>query len=107
MGSPIGIHKDRIQNGSVISGSRFTHWFKDTFLAYSPATAPVIPVASTVNISVNGVAATVPAKLINDSWWIMLSGGSTYIKIRDVLIALGFGNLEWSAVTNTILASKG
>lgn len=34
VGAPIGMRKGRISNGRVLSGSRFTHWFKDTYITY-------------------------------------------------------------------------
>ena len=34
-GAPVGVRKGKIQNGAVTSGSKFTHWFKDTYIQYS------------------------------------------------------------------------
>lgn len=34
VGSPVGMRKGRIQNGRVVSGSKFTHWFKDNWIEY-------------------------------------------------------------------------
>ena len=34
VGAPVGMRKGRIHNGVVISGSKFTHWFKDTYIQY-------------------------------------------------------------------------
>lgn len=39
VGAPVGMRKGRIANGRVVSGSRFTHWFKDTYITYTGATA--------------------------------------------------------------------
>lgn len=39
VGAPVGMRKGRIANGRVVSGSRFTHWFKDTYITYVGATA--------------------------------------------------------------------
>lgn len=36
-GAPIGMRKGKIANGQVVSGSKFTHWFKDTYIAYEEA----------------------------------------------------------------------
>lgn len=33
-GAPTGMFKGRIENGKVVSGSKFTHWFKDTAIDY-------------------------------------------------------------------------
>jgi len=33
-GAPTGMFKGKIQNGRVTSGSRFTHWFMDTYINY-------------------------------------------------------------------------
>ncbi len=37
VGSPVGMRKGKIQNGKVVSGSKFTHWFKDTYIDYLQA----------------------------------------------------------------------
>lgn len=34
VGAPVGVRKGKIVNGKVISGSKFTHWFKDTYIDY-------------------------------------------------------------------------
>lgn len=34
-GAPTGMRKGKIQNGKVITGSKFTHWFKDTLIDYT------------------------------------------------------------------------
>ena len=39
VGAPVGMRKGRIEGGRVVSGSKFTHWFKDTFIDYSDAPA--------------------------------------------------------------------
>lgn len=33
-GAPRGTLKGKIQNGKIVSGSKFTHWFKDTNISY-------------------------------------------------------------------------
>lgn len=33
-GAPVGMRKGRIANGRVVAGSRFTHWFQDTYITY-------------------------------------------------------------------------
>ena len=34
VGAPVGMRKGIIKNGRVVAGSKFTHWFKDTYLEY-------------------------------------------------------------------------
>ena len=46
MGGGVGAYEGRIQDGRIAKGSKFTHWFKDTFIEYSN-TAEVAPPAST------------------------------------------------------------
>lgn len=50
-GVPVGMRKGKITNGKVTRGSKFTHWFKDTFIDYGkggitipPNKQPVKPV---------------------------------------------------------------
>ena len=33
-GAPVGMRKGKITNGKVTVGSKFTHWFKDTYIRY-------------------------------------------------------------------------
>ena len=33
-GAPNGMLKGKIENGKVVKGSKFTHWFKDTYITY-------------------------------------------------------------------------
>lgn len=33
-GAPTGMFKGKIENGKVVKGSPFTHWFKDTYITY-------------------------------------------------------------------------
>lgn len=36
-GCPVGTRKGTLKNGVIISGSKFTHWFKDSWITYLPA----------------------------------------------------------------------
>ena len=56
-------------------------------------------------ILIGGATTTVPADFIDNSWWVTLPGGMR-IKIRDVLKTLGYGNLEWNAAANMIVAGR-
>lgn len=47
VGAPIGMRKGRISGGRVVSGSRFTHWFKDTYISYGGASNTVSSVDKT------------------------------------------------------------
>ncbi|OLS02870.1 hypothetical protein [Tissierella creatinophila] len=48
VGAPIGMRKGRIQNGKVVSGSKFTHWFKDTYITYVSETPNRNPSVNTL-----------------------------------------------------------
>lgn len=55
VGAPVGMRKGRIANGRIVSGSRFTHWFKDTYIDYiSSSSKPVIkpPTKPTGDLSI-------------------------------------------------------
>lgn len=39
-GAPKGMMKGKIQNGRVVSGNKFTHWFKDTNITYNSESVP-------------------------------------------------------------------
>ena len=41
-GCPYGVIEGKIQNGTVASGSNFTHWFKDTYIFYLDKAAAYI-----------------------------------------------------------------
>lgn len=34
-GAPTGMFRGKVSNGKVVSGSKFTHWFRDTYIDYS------------------------------------------------------------------------
>lgn len=42
-GVPVGMRKGKITNGKVTKGSKFTHWFKDTFIDYGKGGATIPP----------------------------------------------------------------
>lgn len=43
VGAPVGMRLGRVANGRITSGSKFTHWFKDTYITYEegPTEKPV------------------------------------------------------------------
>ncbi len=65
-GAPIGMQKGRIENGRVVSGSRFTHWFKDTFIDYENPPAP--DQSGSVNVLYKGRKYIVKAENVNGSY---------------------------------------
>lgn len=45
-GVPVGMRKGKISNGRVVSGSKFTHWFKDTYINYDEHKPSLPPIPS-------------------------------------------------------------
>ena len=80
VGAPIGMRKGKIINGKVTSGSKFTHWFKDTYIKYET-------VEEFINLDILGKKVKVPGYIKNNINHIKLDGKD--IPIRTVLEALG------------------
>lgn len=74
VGSPVGMRKGKIANGRVISGSPFTHWFKDTYVDYQSTL-----IHNKLKLSVNG-----KVKYINGH----IENGISYADISGMKIAL-------------------
>ncbi len=81
-GAPTGMKQGKIQDGKVVSGSRFTHWFKDTFIDYGDAPAP----QNCVNIKFKGKSYILHAENVNGSY--ILSVKSLNEAVPDLKIGL-------------------
>lgn len=90
-GAPVGMRKGRIQGGKVISGSKFTHWFKDTYIAYSEP-IKVDKMLSGIKVKVKGKPLVVQG---------ILRDGTNYVPIR-FLEQLGH-KVDWEPVTKTVM----
>jgi hypothetical protein len=98
-GVPVGCRQGTISNGVVTSGSKFTNWFKDTFIDYTQtqATTP-----NAVNVSLPKATVNVPATYQNGTW--LLSVNGQQIPIRAIIEAMGL-NLVWAVADQTIVVT--
>jgi hypothetical protein len=71
-GAPTGMRKGIINSGRVVSGSRFTHWFKDTNIQYPAASGGV-------TLIVNGNEREVEG---------FIQSGISYLRVDGKLIAM-------------------
>ena len=95
VGAPVGMRKGMIRNGMVIAGSKFTHWFKDTYISYVD-----LP-PKTIRLDIRGKVVNIPGVLKSDVNYIKL--GMRELPLIDVLTALGL-TVTWDAVTKTVIA---
>ena len=94
VGAPVGMRKGKIVNGKIVYGSRFTHWFKDTYISY-----PVAP-PNTIQIKLNGKTRFVKG---------YYKAGTNYITfdrvdlpVRLVAETLGL-KVGWDQATETVI----
>lgn len=80
VGAPIGMRKGKIVNGKVTSGSKFTHWFKDTYIKYET-------LEEFINLDILGKKVKVPGYFKNKTNYMKVAGKD--YPIRTVLEALG------------------
>jgi hypothetical protein len=76
IGAPTGMRKGKIQNGAVVSGSKFTHWFEDTYITYSgvPA-APAVPDNPTLRRGDKNDAVKAMQERLNDAGYAIAVDG--------------------------------
>lgn len=91
VGAPVGMRKGKIQNGKIVSGSKFTHWFKDTYITYEEE-------KEVINLNILGKKVKVPGYIKNNTNYIELEGKP--VPIRTVLEALG---LTVSGIGNEVI----
>ncbi len=83
VGAPIGMRKGIIRNGKVVAGSKFTHWFKDTYIEYLDADEP-----KGISLIINGNFRTVDGVILSGISYIKIDGDK--IPLRTLGEALGF-----------------
>ncbi len=80
VGAPVGMRLGRLEQGKVVSGSRFTHWFMDKELIYKQEDLVTQTKISLINRNKQHREAVVERILYNDT---------NFVKLRD-LEKLGF-----------------
>lgn len=99
VGAPTGIRKGKIIDGQVTSGSRFTHWFRDTYITYEVG-------SSTVKLCIDGTNMEPEAVNIEGHWYITLPQlGGMRVGLRNLLESAGY-IVTWDEASKTIAAIK-
>ncbi len=103
-GAPIGMKKGKIQNGKVISGSKFTHWFKDNFITY-----PDVDLKNTVAVDFKGKKYNLQAENVEGTYIATIKDLSQLspdlkISVRNTFESNGF-TVSWDDQTKTIVIS--
>lgn len=94
-GAPKGMVRGRITNGRVVKGSRFTHWFKDTYINYVEGKQE-----NKVKLNIRGKAVSVDGTLISGTNFVIIDGRE--VDIRSVAAALGL-DVSWDNTTQTVM----
>lgn len=81
VGAPVGMRKGKIQNGKIVSGSKFTHWFKDTYVEY-------VENEEKLKVKINGKLREVNGHIKNVVSYVVVDGKE--IPARELGEALGF-----------------
>ena len=95
VGAPVGMRKGIIRNGKVVAGSKFTHWFKDTYIEYLDADEP-----KGISLIVNGKQRTVDGDVNAGISYLKLERES--IPLRTLGEALGF-KVGWDANKKAVI----
>lgn len=80
VGAPTGMRRGKIANGKIISGSKFTHWFKDLNITY-------IDDSKVINLDILGKKVQVKGYFKNNINYVTID--KVDIPIRSLLEALG------------------
>ena len=80
VGAPIGMRKGKIVNGRITSGSKFTHWFKDTYINYAEK-------EEFINLDILGKKVKVKGYFKNNTNYVTIDKQD--IPIRSLLESLG------------------
>ncbi|PKM93900.1 MAG: hypothetical protein CVU84_13405 [Firmicutes bacterium HGW-Firmicutes-1] len=103
-GAPTGMFKGKIQNGKIVSGSKFTHWFKDTYITYvsDPKTVTTLATPSNdkIKIELNGKKKEIIGYSKENVTYIKLNNQD--VPLRAFSEALGL-KVEWDNVTKTVV----
>ncbi len=96
VGAPIGMRNGRIANGKIVSGSKFTHWFKDTYITYVKEESKPAPlkkeVIENVPILVNGKELAVRGYIVDGitSMEVQVPTGVIVVPVRAFYEKLGY-----------------
>lgn len=94
-GAPVGMIKGKITSGKVVSGSPFTHWFKDTYIDY-------IEKQEVKTMSNNSVdLGNAKIKVNNIEIKGITINGVSYAPVRALAEAVG-KKVEWDAIAKTV-----
>lgn len=97
VGAPVGMRKGKIQGGKVTSGSKFTHWFKDTYIEYLEIAQNVI------RVDFYGNVIYVPSELKDKINYVTIK--DKQYTIWEILEALKL-NASWNESTKTVVVKK-
>lgn len=92
-GAPIGMRKGKIVNSRVVSGSNFTHWFKDTYIEYMEE-------KETINVKINGKLRKVPGIVKNGTNYIKIN--NLEVPIKDIAETLGL-KVGWDNINKVVI----
>lgn len=92
-GAPVGMIKGKIQSGRVVSGSKFTHWFKDDYITY------LVP-SSKIKLDLCGKKIEVNGFMIDNVNYVTVDKKD--VPIRAVAESLGL-KVGWDAQTKTVV----
>ena len=94
VGAPVGMRKGKIVNGVVSSGSKFTHWFKDTYVDY-------VEVNDKVKLNILGQNIVANGYFKNNVNYIKI--GKQDIPVRELAEALNLKNVTWDAKNKVVI----
>ena len=94
VGAPVGMRKGKIQGGKVVTGSKFTHWFKDTYIEY-------VDLNNMVKLNILGQNIVANGYFKNNVNYIKI--GKQDIPVRELAEALNLKNVTWDAKNKVVI----
>ncbi len=94
VGAPVGMRKGKIQGGKVVSGSKFTHWFKDTYIEYAE-------VEDKVKLNILGKDILANGYFKDNTNHIKI--GKNDIPVRLIADAFNLKNVDWDAANKVVI----
>ena len=94
VGAPVGMRKGKIQGGKVVTGSKFTHWFKDTYIEY-------VDLNNMVKLNILGQNIVANGYFKNNVNYIKI--GKQDIPVRELADALNLKNVTWDAKNKVVI----
>ncbi|MDR2939556.1 MAG: hypothetical protein LBV08_04455 [Clostridiales bacterium] len=92
----VGARQGAIAKGKIISGSKFTHWFKDNNITYLKAEGAK-PKVEKIKMKIDGKIVEVTGKL---------EEGYNIVNLREIAPLLGY-NVGYDAGTKIPILTKG